>query len=102
MKWLNKKRASGKTTGLIFTSEATGYPIVVETPAQARIIKEKAIKMGVKIPEPMSAKDYLDNSRGRHFEKILIDESSRIIETALESYFNTKIAAITMSLEDMQ
>lgn len=75
---------------------------MVETPAQARNVKEQAIKMGVKIPEPMSVKNYLDNSRGRHFEKILIDESPRIIEAALESYFNVKIAAITISLEDMQ
>lgn len=48
MRWLNKKRASGKTTGLIFASEATGYPIIVETDIQAKTVKEIAVKLGAK------------------------------------------------------
>lgn len=102
MKWLNKKRAGGKTTGLIFTSEATGYPIIVETEAQARNVKALATKMEVKIPEPMSVKSYFDTRQGRHIEKILIDESPKIIEDALKRYFGVEIAAVTMSLDDIK
>jgi hypothetical protein len=103
MRWLNKKRASGKTTGLIFASEATGYPIIVETDIQAKTVKDNAAKLGVKIPEPMSVKKFFDTSQGRHYEKILIDESPRIIEEALKKYFNgIEISAVTMSLDDIQ
>lgn len=102
MKWLNKKRAGGKTTGLIFASEATGYPIIVETEMQARNIKDIATKLGVKIPEPMSVKSYFDTRQGRHIEKILIDESPRIIEDALKRYFGVEIVAVTMSLDDIK
>lgn len=103
MRWLNKKRASGKTTGLIFASEATGYPIIVETDIQAKTVKEIAVKLGAKIPEPMSVKKFFDTSQGRHYEKLLIDESPRIIEEALRKYFNgIEIAAATMSLDDIK
>lgn len=102
MKWLNKKRASGKTTGLIFASEATGYPIIVATDMQSKVVKENAAKLGAKIPEPMSVKTFFATKQGKHIEKILIDESPRIIEDALQKYFGVEIAAATMSLEDMQ
>ena len=102
MRWLNKKRAGGKTTGLIFASEATGYPIIVETEAQARNVKAIAAKLGANIPEPMSVKNYFDTRQGRHIEKILIDESPRIIEDALKRYFGVEIAAATMTLEDIR
>ena len=102
MKWLNKKRAGGKTTGSIFASEATDYPIIVETEMQARNIKDIATKLGVKIPEPMSVKNYFDTRQGRHIEKILIDESPRIIEDALKKYFGVEIVAVTMSLDDIK
>ena len=100
MKWINKKRGSGKTTGLIFTSQATQYPIIVETDRQAAIIKKQADKLGINIPEPMSVKQYFNQKRGSNIEKILIDESPRIIEKALQRYFEAEIAAVTMSLDD--
>lgn len=102
MKLLNKKRASGKTMGLIFTSEATGYPIVVETHKRAKEIQDFAEQLGTNIPEPMSVEEYLKFSRGRRIEKILIDEGLGVIQMALEEFFKTKVSAVTMTLDDKQ
>lgn len=51
----------------------------------------------------MSVKKFFATSQGRHYEKLLIDESPRIIEEALRKYFNgIEIAAATMSLDDIK
>ena len=52
MNLLIKDRASGKTTGLIYTSEATQYPIVTFNRTSIRYIKDMARDMGCLIPEP--------------------------------------------------
>ena len=102
MKLLNKRRAGGKTMGLIFTSEATGYPIVVETHKRARKIQDFAEQLGTNIPKPMSVEEYLNFSRGKRIEKILIDEGLGVIQMALEKFFQTKVATVTMTLDDKQ
>ena len=53
MRLLIKDRAKGKTTQMIYTSEATGYPIVVETEMQKNFIMDKAKSMDTIIPEPI-------------------------------------------------
>ena len=50
MKLINKKRQTGKTTGLIYTSEATGYSIIVNTEEERRYINKAVEKMGCTIP----------------------------------------------------
>ena len=91
-----KSRATGKTTGLIYASEVTGYPIVVDTMTKVEHIKDKAKEMGCNIPHPICARD-LVNSKIKIGCPILIDEGQFIIEMALEAYLGTSVAAVAFT-----
>lgn len=88
---------SGKTTALIYTSAATGYPIVVPTKSGVDFIKKQAEELNVKIPEPISATTLKMLSRGwiDINDKFLIDDADSIIEQALKEYLHcTPVAAV--------
>ena len=80
MKLLIKDRGVGKTTGLIYTSESTGFPIVTNSKIQAAYIKEQAENMGCEIPEPITVHE-LQSNRGYPPEtNILFDNIETILE----------------------
>lgn len=54
MNLLIKRRGKNKTTGLIYTSEATRYPIVCSSKIQTSYIKEMADKLGYTIQEHLT------------------------------------------------
>lgn len=98
MRLLIKNRAKGKTTQMIYTSEATGYPIVVETEAQKSLLMDKAKNMDVIIPEPVTINDVERRKlRGCRIEKVLIDEGYNIIANALKEYIGCEVAAVTLT-----
>lgn len=98
MKLLVKKRGTGKTTGLIYASEATGYPIVVHNEVTLKLIEDMAKQLGCKIPEPMTVHEL--RKRGRYFNKpVLLDELAFVLEDALQEYLGTEVICATMSYE---
>lgn len=99
MNLLIKNRAEGKTTGLIYTSEATQYPIVTFNKQSIAYIKHMADEMGCLIPEPLCVGDFRgESNRGRRLpENILVDEVGMVLEDALNSYFRSKVVAATMT-----
>lgn len=100
MKFLIKERGIGKTTGLLFTSEATGCTIIVDNKKQVEILKSKANELGITIPEPMTSDTFRGDGRSHclSVKGILIDEADNIIEKALIDYFNgANIVAVTMT-----
>lgn len=99
MNLLIKDRASGKTMGLIYTSEATQYPIVTFNRASIGYIKNKARDLGCLIPEPLCIADLKsDSAMGRRLpDNVLLDEASVIIGDALNAYLGTNIVATTMT-----
>jgi hypothetical protein len=76
--FIAKKRGAGKTTGLIYASEATGYPIVLDTMVSTICIEEKAKEMGCKIPKPICARDLINRKKFIHCP-VLIDEGKFLI-----------------------
>lgn len=98
MRLLIKDRAKGKTTQMIYTSETTGYPIVVETEMQKNFIMNKAKEMDIIIPEPITIGE-INNIRGRirPDDKIIIDEGYNIIEKALKAYIGCDVMAVTLT-----
>lgn len=94
-----KSRGAGKTTGLIYASESTGYPIVLDTVVETVYIEKKAKEMGCKIPKPICARD-LVNKKIVSKTPILIDEGKFLISQALESYLGVPVAAITFTPND--
>lgn len=99
MNLLIKDRASGKTTGLIYTSEATQYPIVTFNRISINYIKNMAKDMGCLIPEPLCVEDFKgDSARGRRLpDNVLLDEDGVVIGDALNAYLRTNVVAATMT-----
>ena len=99
MRLINKSRASVKTTGLIYTSEVTGYPIVTLNERMTGYIDEMARDMGCIIPKTLTLDDFIgDFSRGRQKpEHVLFDEVEGILGDALRAYLGTDVVAATMT-----
>ncbi len=102
MRLLIKDRAKGKTTQMIYTSEATGYPIVVETEMQKNFIMDKAKEIDIVIPEPITINEIMGISAGirgriRPDDKVIIDEGYNIIEKALKAYIGCDVIAVTLT-----
>lgn len=99
MNLLIKDRAKGKTTGLIYTSEATQYPIVTFNRRSIDYIKEMAKDMECLIPEPLCIGDFTgDSAKGRRLpDNILLDEAGMAISDALNAYLGTNVVAATMT-----
>lgn len=102
MNILNKPRRSGKTTELIYASEATGFPIIAcKGFNHAEAIKIQAAEMGCVIPEPIT----IDKDRYGHqfrlpFEAVFLDEAEELIKDAVQAYCKgIRIAALTVSIE---
>jgi hypothetical protein len=97
MKLLIKERGAGKTTGLIYASEATGYPIVTSSKIQCHYIKDNAEKMGCDIPDPLTVEDLRADHVLRSKENILFDNIETILEAALNSYLDASVVCATMT-----
>ena len=100
-------RASGKTTMLIKESAETGKPIIVSNNDRVCKVVQQAKEMGLRIPEPVSARrwilnDYL-NDKSRILKKaidsggFLIDE----LDHVLGNVFGAKISKATYTPEKM-
>lgn len=97
MRLLIKKRQSGKTTGLIYASEATGYPIATANECMVKSIKDKAAEMGCTIPTPVTFYE-LRNWKGRGmrlYDTVLIDEVESILGAALNEYLHCDVKCAT-------
>ena len=98
MRLLIKERQSGKTTGLIYASEATGYPIATANEVMVCNIKQMAEKMGCNIPEPITfcrLRHY--NSAMNLYENVLVDEAGSILGAALNEYLHCNVKCATLS-----
>lgn len=99
MKLLIKGRQTGKTTGLIHTSEATGYNIITADKTSARNIEKMANDLGCKIPRVLTVDEVknpidLDVSVERKF---LVDNAEIILEDALKNYLGVNIAVAAIN-----
>lgn len=99
MKLINKSRGTGKTTQLIYASAITGFRIITSTRNSAKYIEGMAKTMGLKIPEPMSDVEYRNRRLDGDHTPILIDDvDNKILNEALELYFNAPVVAATMTV----
>lgn len=97
MKLLVKNRGAGKTTGLIYTSEATGYPIVTSSKIRACYIKDQAKEMNCDIPDPLTVEDVRVNKVLHSGSNILFDDVETILEAAVNQYLNSNVVCATMT-----
>lgn len=98
MKFINKPRRSGKTYGLIYASEATGFPIVVTTADRYNNIVGMATAMGCDIPDPILVRDMRDRA-GYRPQDCFIDDAEDVIAQALREYLHSNVHGVTVSLD---
>ena len=96
MKLLIKDKGSGKTTGLIYTSESTDYPIVVSDNISKHYIIDMAKQIGCEIPEPLTVED-LRRANIYRGQNILFDNVESILERAINSYLDANVVCATMT-----
>lgn len=99
-----KPRGCGKTYDLIMESARTGHPIVTATSAEAMFVNEEAKRMGVKIKQPISVREYgIFKSNGSLFNspsltgKVLIDN----VDLVLRNLFEAEVVTVTCTLDNM-
>ena len=94
-----KEKGKGKSTELLYTSEATGYRIICYTRKQCEYLKNMAKELDLKIPDPIDLKTYTDIFvKGYMTDSgILIDDLDACLDTILSTYFRTNVVAVTMT-----
>lgn len=97
MRLLIKDRGKGKTTGLIYASEATGFPIATGNEVMVEHIKQMAKEMNCNIPEPITFYELREKRLGVVYNNVLLDEVTCILEDALNDYLGTNVICATMS-----
>lgn len=95
MRFINMARRSGKTTLLINSAYATGYPIIVYDKARAAVVEHQAKSLGLDI-KVFTLNEWL---RGHcPCNKVFIDEAADIIEGALMSVLKAEVVACTLTI----
>ena len=92
-----KERGKGKSTGLLYTSEATGYRIICYTRKQCEYLKNMAKELNLKIPDPMDLKTYMDIKGHMIDSGILIDDLDACLDKILRDYFKIDVIAVTIT-----
>ena len=91
MRLIVKDRKHNKITQLIYTSQATGYPIVTINHKDVDHIKEMAKILNCDVPEPVLYCDLSDVQEEKQYEALLMDYSNVLLNKALSDYFNCNI-----------
>ncbi len=100
MRLILKGRGKGKTTELLYTSDATRYRIIVPTSHNKEYLWKMAKELDLKIPEPMTCTEYLLRKRGLHEEGILIDDLEFSLEDILTAFFGVPVKCATMNISE--
>lgn len=100
MRLVLKGRGKGKTTELLYTSDATRYRILIPNQHHKDYLLEMARKLDLNIPEPMTCTEYLLRKRGLHEEGILIDDLELSLEDILTAFFGVPVKCATMNISE--
>ena len=95
MRFINMARRSGKTTLLINSSYATGYPIIVFDKFRSEAIKRQAKSLGFNI-NVYTVDEWI--KAHPPYRQVFIDEATDIIEGALNGLLKAEVVACTVSI----
>lgn len=108
MKHVIRPRQGGKSTELIRRSAGLCYPIICRDQAQARWLKEQAKKLGLEIPEPISADYVIKGIRngkslavpGMIGTHILVDDAECILQQFIMAGIRAEIDTYAITLRN--
>lgn len=98
MNKLLMKRGKGKSTAVVYTSAATGYPIMTCSKCRAQQLLDMADGLGVKIPDPIFPLD--DSTRGKRIDGVLVDDAEEILRQYVTEQTHAPLVAFTMTVDD--
>lgn len=101
MKIYTMPRGTGKTTKLVRMSAENNYPIIVRYRLSKEYILDKAKRMNLVIPEPISLDEFQNGSmRGKRldYDAYLVDDLTLIIGDVFRAYFGKEVYAATMTV----
>ena len=97
MKYINMQRGAGKSTVLIHTAYATGYPILVIDSQRGRNLRALSSDLGFDDIRICTLDEWVHHRLSGMYEHILIDELEDLIPLALQNLLNTPTANMVMS-----
>lgn len=89
MRVFGDKRATGKTTKILHVSEFEHAVILCENEASKTCIQDKAERLHLNIPEPMTINDLLSHKHSSvtlNECKIIIDDLENVLHKLCETY----------------
>lgn len=92
---------SGKTIELLKISAEKGIPIICATKQKCLSLKEKAKKLNLNIPEPMSVAEFIETADFSKINDILIDDLDFVLEVLLSS-LNINLVCATISYKSLE
>lgn len=101
MKIYTMARYTGKTTKLIKMSAEKNYPIITRHQPSKKYILDKAKRMNLVIPEPISLDEFQNGSmRGKRLDYVayLVDDLNLIAGDVFKDYFDKEVYAATMTV----
>lgn len=93
----NLPRAAGKTTRMMYLSEHYQVPILC-TVTGKHIIKEKAAKFGIDIPEPITPQDIV--GKKIKCNEIIIDEAEFVLKDLIVAITGNPVSVVAASISD--
>lgn len=99
MRFINKGRGTGKTTMMISTAYATGYPIIVTTHIRKDYVLQQAHEMNCDGINVYTVEEWNRLIHIGENNYALVDEVEELLEKALNDYLKTNVVAATLSLE---
>ena len=83
---------------MVYTSAATGYPIMTCSKCRAQQLLEMANDLEVKIPEPIIPLD--EDTWVKRFDGVLVDDAEEILRQYVTWQTHAPLVAFTMSVDD--
>lgn len=100
MRFINKGRGTGKTTMMIHSAYATGYPIIVTTHIRRDLILQQAHEMNCDDIDVYTVDEWTRLRIHSNAEQnVFVDETEDLLKKILNAYLGANVMAATLSLE---
>lgn len=96
MKTIIKPRQAGKTHDLILISAETGYPIITKSVDSSREIINRAKKMNLNIPDPLTIYDIM-NTKRCNSSMVLVDDAEFILNIMIREMSGAQVDTIAIA-----
>lgn len=99
MRIFNLPRDGGKTTRMLYISEFKKVPILCKDQIYKEHLLRRAKLLGIDIPDPITVRDILNDSKPLHINELLIDEALMVLYEIVKQITQAEVIGMTLSDE---